>query len=1114
MAPIESNGANILYHRFIKPFVLKHEKEIDDSLGKVTDIASSTLNEGEDDGTLFEREGATKNGDCDTNSSSDYNAGLPEVDQESLDESLISNSREDSHELGSLSYSSDYVKDRLGDGATNDIKEEPPPTKGETPDESVSNVGSLDFEYLSGRTPEVQECNFMAVEAVDVTHPQCAPKSQEGAEGLVSDAYRDNTYVDDGYTSSDEGDQTHSDMSLALTLEEQDIQGSLLTLGGLPETMFHHESMISCSADVREESAHPPVGDSSLNSRKDLIREGDKHEFENGRVDNDFEASKMERETDCHSIQEERNEKESKKGKETKERVDSTERKVRELGLSHDETGEGIDQGNDREKKDWEHIVTDRSRAEGRTVEFVCENEEKGKWSLEDVGIEEAVRDLEHGDNVDDGEEVDDSRDIPEGRNVDEGGGISEGASIDVREEDDIRDVGDGCHVHECEDDSQDITESGNVDKGGNDKEDRSADDLKDEDAAREVDDDCDINKDEVSIWDVFSRNVDEGEIAQEARCLAFVGEGEAAGDVTGSGNEVEEVNDSQCEAESGNVKAGRGLDDVGNADTGRGVLEGCDVDEDGYGNKDGVETENMKKGGNVKEASWADDVRDVDKNKGEDDSYDIDDSENVHSSGNVEGVSSHDFGDEAGKGDDGSVDEGEKVVDCQDVPESGNVDRGDDAKETTSPDDVRSSGGRCVNNSLDPDEGGGKQNSKDANESENVSDYLVQVATHPHDVGVVEADKCVDEGKEMDDSANVSESQNVDDECLDVKESTNPDYSENDVCDVGDSQAVDEDVDDIEDDSECGSVSKGGNVTVGKSCDDDVMDVDATRRRDDSQDADDDKDVGEGGMNFNKSGIGDDGGGIACESRFSSVGDDSVYVENIRDVEGEAVNDREDIHDGKIVDNCGDVNNATGVIVSCDVDDVRDVDGEDRASGGDVFHTEMEDFMSKEKGTDHDEIMVVQCFTGEGDLDTKEGDAGRNFLGEDEIQSPVNQQDVLSVAKGDTEISKENKSGGENGDCGENSPILSKLDTVNIEPTGDSNAEISEQIAEKMEGNSKGSSHKMVQCQKVTTVTDAVLTIHLEERLEGQVMKSLTTSEEVVTTEIMVQAEDSNGCN
>jgi len=45
MAPISSNGAQFLYHRFIKPFVLKHQAEIEDSLDKVTDIASSTLSE-------------------------------------------------------------------------------------------------------------------------------------------------------------------------------------------------------------------------------------------------------------------------------------------------------------------------------------------------------------------------------------------------------------------------------------------------------------------------------------------------------------------------------------------------------------------------------------------------------------------------------------------------------------------------------------------------------------------------------------------------------------------------------------------------------------------------------------------------------------------------------------------------------------------------------------------------------------------------------------------------------------------------------------------------------------------------------------------------------------
>ncbi|XP_041464234.1 receptor expression-enhancing protein 5-like isoform X3 [Lytechinus variegatus] len=45
MAPISSNGSQFLYHRFIKPFILKHQAEIEDSLDKVTDIASSTLSE-------------------------------------------------------------------------------------------------------------------------------------------------------------------------------------------------------------------------------------------------------------------------------------------------------------------------------------------------------------------------------------------------------------------------------------------------------------------------------------------------------------------------------------------------------------------------------------------------------------------------------------------------------------------------------------------------------------------------------------------------------------------------------------------------------------------------------------------------------------------------------------------------------------------------------------------------------------------------------------------------------------------------------------------------------------------------------------------------------------
>ena len=40
MAPVSWNGANTIYHRVIKPFVLKHQKEIDtaiDAVGKKVD---------------------------------------------------------------------------------------------------------------------------------------------------------------------------------------------------------------------------------------------------------------------------------------------------------------------------------------------------------------------------------------------------------------------------------------------------------------------------------------------------------------------------------------------------------------------------------------------------------------------------------------------------------------------------------------------------------------------------------------------------------------------------------------------------------------------------------------------------------------------------------------------------------------------------------------------------------------------------------------------------------------------------------------------------------------------------------------------------------------------
>ncbi|XP_071964956.1 receptor expression-enhancing protein 5-like isoform X2 [Antedon mediterranea] len=45
MAPISNNGANVLYHRVLKPFFLKHEREIEDAMNKATEFASSTLDE-------------------------------------------------------------------------------------------------------------------------------------------------------------------------------------------------------------------------------------------------------------------------------------------------------------------------------------------------------------------------------------------------------------------------------------------------------------------------------------------------------------------------------------------------------------------------------------------------------------------------------------------------------------------------------------------------------------------------------------------------------------------------------------------------------------------------------------------------------------------------------------------------------------------------------------------------------------------------------------------------------------------------------------------------------------------------------------------------------------
>jgi receptor expression-enhancing protein 5/6 len=48
MAPISSNGSQFIYHRFIKPFVLKHQKQMDEALDNLGDLASSTLSEAQE----------------------------------------------------------------------------------------------------------------------------------------------------------------------------------------------------------------------------------------------------------------------------------------------------------------------------------------------------------------------------------------------------------------------------------------------------------------------------------------------------------------------------------------------------------------------------------------------------------------------------------------------------------------------------------------------------------------------------------------------------------------------------------------------------------------------------------------------------------------------------------------------------------------------------------------------------------------------------------------------------------------------------------------------------------------------------------------------------------
>ncbi|XP_074650533.1 receptor expression-enhancing protein 5-like isoform X2 [Tubulanus polymorphus] len=47
MAPTSWNGSIIIYQKFIRPFVLKHQKKVDEAMGKVAEVASEVANEAE-----------------------------------------------------------------------------------------------------------------------------------------------------------------------------------------------------------------------------------------------------------------------------------------------------------------------------------------------------------------------------------------------------------------------------------------------------------------------------------------------------------------------------------------------------------------------------------------------------------------------------------------------------------------------------------------------------------------------------------------------------------------------------------------------------------------------------------------------------------------------------------------------------------------------------------------------------------------------------------------------------------------------------------------------------------------------------------------------------------
>lgn len=61
MAPFSWNGSEIIYHRFIKPFVLKHQKTIDEAVDKVSDEASKMADKAKGAATEAAIRAATEN---------------------------------------------------------------------------------------------------------------------------------------------------------------------------------------------------------------------------------------------------------------------------------------------------------------------------------------------------------------------------------------------------------------------------------------------------------------------------------------------------------------------------------------------------------------------------------------------------------------------------------------------------------------------------------------------------------------------------------------------------------------------------------------------------------------------------------------------------------------------------------------------------------------------------------------------------------------------------------------------------------------------------------------------------------------------------------------------